>query len=148
MKKEKLKPILLIVFAVVAAYVACMPTGVAVYDLAQSQEPFRCSYFNLLVDVKTGICLPLAALGACVNLMTAGIYLAVKKPGMVSFVKVLSVVVSILAVVPILVKDPAIQLVPNMLLPIAMIAEYVVAYDLEKKNQVPEAVKLKGTRKK
>ena len=148
MKKMNLKPILLIVFAVVATYVACMPQGVAVYDLAQSKEPFHCSYFNLLTDVKAAISLPLAALGACVNLMTASIFLAVRKPKLIAFVKVLSMAVAVLAVVPILVKDPVIQLVPNMLLPIAMIAEYVVAYDLVKQTEIPEPVKLKGKRKK
>ena len=148
MNKKNLMPILLIAFAVIAVYVACMRGGVAVYDLAQSKEPFYCTYFNLLVDVKGSISLPLAALGACVNLMTAGIYLAVKKSNLLSFMKLASIVTSILAVVPILVKDPVILVVPNMLLPIAMIAEYVVAYYMEKQTAAPEVVKLTGKRKK
>ena len=148
MKKINWMPILLVVFAVIAVYVACMPTGVAVYDLAQSKEPFHCTYFNLLEGVNFSISLPLAALGASMTLITAGIYLVVKKSNMLSFIKLVSMVSSIMAVVPILVKDPVIMLVPNMLLPIAMIGEYVVAYYLEKKTAAPEVVQLTGKRKK
>lgn len=148
MKKKNIKPILLIAFAVIAVYVACMPTGVAVYDLSQSPEPFRCSYFNLVEDVTGSICLPAAALCACITLMTSGLYLAMKKVSMISTVKLLSMAASILAVVPILVKDPAIQLVPNMLLPIAMLAEYAVAYYIGKKEETPAVAPLTGKRKK
>lgn len=148
MKKIKWMPALLIIFAVIAVYVAAMPTGVAVYDLAQSKEPFYCTYFNLVEDVTFGISLPLAALGAGLNLITAGIYVVRKNRDMLSFMKLVSIVSAIMAVVPILVKDPVITLVPNMLLPIAMIAEYVVAYDLEKKTAAPEVVQLTGKRKK
>ena len=146
--KKKLLPVLLIVFAVIAVYVAAMPNGVAVYDLAQSKEAFYCTYFNLLENVNFSISLPLAALGACMNLMTAGIYIVVKKPNMLSAIKLVSIVSSIMAVVPILVKDPVITLVPNMLLPIALLADYVVAYYLEKKTAAPEVVQLTGKRKK
>lgn len=148
MKKIKWMPVLLIVFAVIAVYVACMPTGVAVYDLAQSKEPFYCTYFNLIENVNFSIALPLAALGAGMTLMTAGIYLVVKKFNMLSFIKLVSMVTSIMAVVPILVKDPVITLVPNMLLPIAMIGEYVVAYYMEKKTAAPDVVVLTGNKKK
>ena len=146
--KNKLKPILLVVFAVIAVYVAAMPTGVAVYDLEQSKEPFYCTYFNLLEDVNFSISLPLAALGASVNLMSAGIYLVNKKTNLLSFIKLISIVSAILAVVPILVKDPVIMLVPNMLLPIALLSDYVVAYYLEKETAAPEVVQLTGKRKK
>ena len=148
MNKKKLLPILLVAFAVIAVFVASMPTGVAVYDLAQSKEPFYCTYFNLLEDVTLSITLPLAALGASMTLMTAGIYVVVRKFQMLSFIKLVSIVSSILAVVPILVKDPVIMLVPNMLLPIAMIGEYVVAYYLDKETAAPEVVELTGNRKK
>ena len=144
MKKMDWKPVLLVVFAVIAVYVAAMPNGVAVYDLAQSREPFYCTYFNLLEDVNFGISMPIAALGACVNLMSAGIYLARKKTNLLSFMKLISIVSAIMAVVPILVKDPVLTLVPNMLLPMALLADYVVAYDLEKKTAAPEPVELKG----
>jgi len=147
-KKKNWMPVLLVAFAVIAVYVACMPNGVAVYDLAQSKEPFYCTYFNLLEGVNFSISLPLAALGACMALMTAGIYVVVKKFQMLSFIKLVSMVSSIMAVVPILVKDPVITLVPNMLLPIAMIAEYVVAYTLDKKTAAPDVVELTGKRKK
>ena len=148
MKKINWMPVLLIVFAVIATYVACMPNGVAVYDLAQSKEPFYCSYFNLLEDVNFSVSLPLAALGTCVTLMSAGIYLAVKKVQLLSFMKLISIITSIMAVVPILAKDPVITLVPNMLLPIAMIGEYMVAFSMEKKTSAPEVVKLTGKKKK
>lgn len=146
MKKKNFQPILMIAFAVIAVYIACMPTGVAVYDLAQSPEPFWCAYFNLVENVKGSICLPAAALCACINLMTAGIYLTVKKNNLLSTMKILTMVSAILAVVPILVKDPAIQLVPNMLLPIAMLAEYVVVYYMAKKEEVPAVAPLTGKR--
>lgn len=148
MNKKKWLPVLLVAFAVVAVYVACMPSGVAVYDLAQSKEPFYCTYFNLVEDVNFSISLPLAALGACMSLMTAGIYVVVKKFQMLSFIKLISMVSSIMAVVPILVKDPLIMLVPNMLLPIAMIGEYVVAHYMDKKTAAPEVVVLTGKNKK
>ena len=148
MKKIKWLPVLLVVFAVIAVYVASMPAGVAVYDLAQSKEPFYCTYFNLLEDVSFSFTLPLAAMGACMTLMTAGIYVVVKKSNMLSFIKLVSLITSILAVVPVLVKDPVILLVPNMLLPIVMIGEYVVAYYMEKKTAAPDVVVLTGKKKK
>ncbi len=148
MNKKNIQPVLMIAFALVAAYTACMPAGVAVYDLAQSPEPFRCTYFNLVEDVQGSISLPVAALCACINLMCAGIYLAVKKTNLLSAMKILSVAAAVLAVVPILVKDPVIQLVPNMLLPIAMLAEYVVVYYMAKKEEVPVVAPLTGNRKK
>lgn len=148
MKKKNIKSILLIAFAVIAVYVGCMPTGVAVYDLSQSPEPFRCSYFNLVEGVTGGICLPAAALCACIILLTAGLYLTMKKVGMISAVKILSMASAILAVVPVLMRDPAIQLVPNMLLPIAMLCEYAVAYYMEKKEKKSAAPTLAGKLKK
>ena len=148
MKKVNWMPILLIVFAVTATYVACLPNGVAVYDLAQSKEAFYCSYFNLLEDVNFSISLPLAALGACVNLMTASIYVVAKKQKMLSFMQLISMASAVLAVVPILMKDPVIMVVPNVLLPIALFGVCGVAHSLEKKNTPPEAVKLSGKRKK
>ena len=148
MKKIKWMPILLVCFSAIAVYVACMPTGVAVYNLAQSKEPFYCTYFNLLEDVNFGISLPLAAMGASVTMMTACIYVVIKKSNMLSFIKLVSIVTSIMAVVPILVKDPVLMLVPNMLLPIAMICEYVVAYNMEKKTAAPDVVVLTGKKKK
>ena len=148
MKKEKIMPIAMLVFAVLAAYGACLPTGVAVYDLSQSLEPFRCSYFNLVEGVNGSISLPMAAMGACTNLMSAGIYLAVKKPRMLNFMKPVALGSVVLSVVPILWKDPVIMLVPNMLLPIALIGEYVVIYYMEKGKKEKETPKLTGKRKK
>ena len=116
--------------------------------MAQSKEPFYCTYFNLLEDVNFGISLPLAAMGASVTMMTACIYVVIKKSNMLSFIKLVSIVTSIMAVVPILVKDPVLMLVPNMLLPIAMIGEYVVAYYMEKKTAAPDVVVLTGKKKK
>ena len=144
MNKKTWMPILLVAFAVMAVYVAFMPAGVAVYDLTQAEAPFYCTYFNLVEDVDFSGTLPLAGLGACLTLITAGIYAVAKKTRLLSIIKPVSMASSILAVVPVLVKDPAVLLVPNVLLPIAMIGEYVVAYCLNEKADGYEAVRLSG----
>lgn len=144
MNKKTMMRVLLVLFAVLAVYVAFMPAGVAVYDMTQVKEPSYCSYFNLVEDVNFSGTLPLAALGACLTLICAGIYVAGKKSQLLSFIKLVSMAVSILAVVPVLAKDPETLLVPNVLLPIAMIGEYVVAYYLDKQNAEPEVVQHSG----
>ena len=144
MNKKTMMYVLLVLFAVLAVYVAFMPSGVTVYDMTQMTEPTYCTYFNYMEDVNFSGTLPLAALGACLTLVTAGIYVAIKKFQMLSFIKMVSMVVSILAVVPVLAKDPETLLVPNVLLPIAMLGEYVVAYYLEKKGAQPEVVQHAG----
>ena len=144
--KKNWKSILLIAFAIVAVYIACLPSSVAIYDLTQIREPLYCSYFNLVENVVGNICLPVAALCACANLMTAGIYLALKNKFMIPVIKLLSMASALLAVVPVLVKDPAIQLVPNVLLPIAMLAEYAVAACIPQKQTTSVESPLKGKR--
>ena len=144
MNKKTMMSVLLVLFAVLAVYVAFMPTAVAVYDMTQVKEPSYCAYFNLVEDVDFSGTLPLAALGACLTLITAGIYVVVKKFQMLSFIKIVSMAASILAVVPVLAKDPETLLVPNVLLPIAMIGEYVVAYYLDKQTDAPEVVQYAG----
>lgn len=142
-----MKQILLIVFAVIAVYAACMPGSVAVYDLEQSQEPFYCTYFTLVEDVTGNICLPVAALCACVTLLHSGVYLALKKTHLLSPLKIISMGGAILSVVPILIRDSAVQLVPNVLVPIALLAVYVTAFYLQKQKEVNTAP-LTGKRKK
>lgn len=144
MNKKTMMSVLLVLFAVLAVYVAFMPTAVAVYDMTQMKEPTYGTYFNLVEDVDFSGTLPLAAVGACLVLITAGIYVVVKKFQMLSFIKLVSMVAAILAVVPVLAKDPETLLVPNVLLPIAMLGEYVVAYYLEKKGAQPEVVQHAG----
>lgn len=145
MKKASIKQILLIAFAAIAVYTACMPGSVAVYDLTQAREPFRCTYFTLVEGVTGGFCLPLAGLCSCVTLLMSGIYVAAKKQNLLSGIKILSMVGAILAVVPILIKGTEIMLVPNVLLPIALLCEYVAAGSLQKKESAP-VVELKGKR--
>lgn len=149
MKKANVKQILLIAFAVIAVYTACMPGSVAVYNLEQSTEPFYCTYFALVEDVTGNICLPAAALCACVTLLLGGIYVTMKKTHLLSTLKIFAMAGAILAVVPILIKDSAIMLVPNMLVPIALLGEYVTAYYLQKQTQKQAvAAPLTGKRRK
>ncbi len=135
MKKTDVKRILLLAFAAVAVYVCFLPNSVVVYSLAQNVVPAYCSYFTLVEDVAGSICLPAAALCACIVLTLSGIYAVSKKQSLMSAVKIISMAGSILAVVPILLKDGTVQMVPNVLVPIALLAEYVVAYYLGKKTE-------------
>ena len=95
MNKKTIMSVLLVLFAVLAVYVAFMPGSVAVYDLSQAKEPSYCTYFNLVEDVDFSGTLPLAAMGACLTLITAGIYVVVKKFQMLSFIKMVSMAASI-----------------------------------------------------
>lgn len=145
MKKANIKQILLIAFGVIAVYTACMPGSVSVYDMTQIKEPFRCTYFTLVEGVTGGFCLPLAGLCSCVTLLMSGICVAAKKQNLLSGIKILSMVGAILAVVPILIMGNQIVLVPNVLLPIALMCEYCVANSMQKKENTP-VVELKGKR--
>ena len=144
MNKKTMMYVLLVLFAVLAVYVAFLPSGVAVYDMTQVAEPTYCTYFNFMEDVNFSGTLPLAAVGACLTLISAGIFVVLKKVNLLSFIKMVSMAGSILAVVPVLAKDPETLLVPNVLLPMAMIGEYVVAYYLEKQGAEPEVVQHAG----
>ena len=52
MNKKTVMCVLLVLFAVLAVYVAFMPGSVAVYDLSPAKEPSYCTYFNLVEDVE------------------------------------------------------------------------------------------------
>ena len=135
MKKLNIQQIILLAFAVAAVYISSMPGSVTVYDLTQIQEPFRCSYFTLVEGVTGSICVPAAGLCACATLLLGGISVALDKKKMLSAVKILAFAGACLAVVPILFRGSQITLVPNALMPIAMLGEYVMANYLQKKEQ-------------
>lgn len=142
MKKPDIKQLLFILLPAVAVFVAALPSSVQIFPVnanqAEAVPPFTCSYFALIEDATGAIALPCAGLCAGIALMLAGIWAANKKPGLAAAVKYISMAASILAVVPILLKGTEIMVVPNVLVPIALLAEYGVAHAISKKAPAPE----------
>ena len=138
MKKPDWKTLLPVALAALAVFVAWMPNSVTIHHMPQDgMEPLPsvyCSYFTLLEDVAGAISLPAAALCACICLMLAGIYAVIKKKGLMTAVKWFAVISAILSVILILVmRNSTILIVPNMVVPIAMMVEFAVAHYLTKK---------------
>ena len=136
MKKRDWKSILLIVFSAAAIVLACMPNSVTVYTALPSGEPVtaKCSYLTLVEDVKGSIALPAAVLVAGITLVLASICVSLKKKKLLPAIKVIALLGAILAVVPILVRTENVTMVPNVLVPIFLLAVFFDVYAILGKN--------------
>lgn len=139
MKKPDWKRLLLVALAALAVFICFMPNSVTVYTLpqdgAEPVAPVYCAYFTLVEDVDWAISLPFAAVCACVCLMLAGIYAVIKKNGLLTAIKWTAMLSAVLAVVLVLVKNDTVQMVPNMIVPIAMLVQCALAHYLGKSGQ-------------
>ena len=136
MKKRDWKSILLIVFSACAIVLACMPNSVTVYTALPSGEPViaKCSYLTLVEDVKGAIALPTAVLVAGITLVLSSICVSLKKKKLLPAIKVIALLGAILAVVPILVKTENVTMVPNVLVPICLLAVFFDVYAIAGKK--------------
>ena len=136
MKKPDMKRLLLILFAVVAVFFACTPNAVTVFiqpeEGAEAVAPVYCSFFTLIEDVRGAISLPVAALCACINLLLAGIYVVIGKKGLAVSMKWLSLAAAIISCVLILARTEGYVIVPNLLVPVALMCEFVLCTYLTK----------------
>ena len=142
MKKPNWTQILFLLLPAVALFVAAMPTAVRIYpltpDVAENATAVSCSYFTLIEGVTGAIALPLAGLCAGITMMLAGIWLVNHKPGLVKGIVVTSIAGAVLAVVPILVKNTEILILPNVLVPVVLLVVYVMAYAVLKRNKAAD----------
>lgn len=132
MKKPDLKHLILVACAALAVFICFLPNSVTVFTLPQENmepvAPAYCSYFTLVEDVQWAVSLPFAAVCACVCLMFAGIYAATKKNGVLTALKWTALAGAMLAVVLVIVKNETVQMVPNMIVPIALMVEFGLAH--------------------
>jgi len=142
MKKPDLKRLLVVALAALAVFIACMPNSVTVFIMPQEGvepvAPVYCSYFTLLEDITGAVSLPTAGLCACICLMLAGIYAVNKKRGLLTVIKWTAVSGAMLAVALILVRSATTLVVPNVIVPIALMAEFALTHYLSKKTDGAE----------
>lgn len=141
MNKKRLKTIFLVLLPVFAAGMAVNPGSVMLYDSAQDKLTY-CSYFALLPEGTFRISTVLAGLLACLSGGLAITYWVSKKERVVKAILYTSLIGATLAAVPILI-DGAIRVLPNVGVPILLIAQAAVAYFIPEKKE-KEGKKLNG----
>ena len=147
MKNKKILNITLAVLPLIAVVLAGMPNSVTVYQITGADIALSCSFFTLIEDVNTGICLPYAGIfgGLCFGL--AVIYLVSKKRSMLKWIFGTAFVSVTLSVVPVLLKGDVI-LLPNMLIPVLLGVEALLAYGMMKapveKDEEPKGKRLEN----
>ena len=133
---------MVVAFAVLAVFIACMPNSVTVFIMpqegAEPLAPVYCSYFTLLEEIAGAVSMPTAGLCACICMMLAGIYAVNKKRGLLTVIKWTAGVGAMLAVVPILMRDTTALVVPNLIVPMALMAEFALTHYLSKKTDGAE----------
>ena len=137
MKNRDWKRIILLVCSIAAMVLACMPNSVTVYMNSPEGEPIvaKVSYLTLVEDVKTGIALPTAVLVAGVNLTLVSIFVARKKQKLLTAIKITSLLGAGLTVLPVMIRSEEVTLLPNMLVPIALMVVFFDAYNMAKKAE-------------
>lgn len=135
MNKQKILKLLLIVLPVMAVGLATTVDSVMVFDSNADSIQYY-SYFSLIPGLGVQMVLPLAAILCIVTTVLAVAAVALKKTGCVAAVKWTAFAAATAAVVPVLLRGETV-VVPNVLLPVLMVAEFVTAFFLNKSN-VPE----------
>lgn len=135
MNKQKILKLLLIVLPVMAVGLATTVDSVMVFDSSADSIQYY-SYFSLIPGLGVQMVLPLAAILCIVTTVLAVASVALKKKGCVTAVKWTAFAAATAAVVPVLLRGETV-VVPNVLLPVLMVAEFVTAFFLNKSN-VPE----------
>ena len=123
MKKTDFLKILLLALPVLAVMIAGMPSSVVVYELTAeglaSGEPMYCSYFTLIEDVGTAVCLPFAGILGSIGFGLVAIYLVTGKEWLLKGMLGCCFGAMTLAVIPVMVQVDAF-LLPNMMVPILL----------------------------
>ena len=140
MKKSVLMKVFLILLPAMAVLLATTGDSVSVVDtLTGTTETY--SYFDLIPDLSTQMCMPLAALLAVAATVLAALHVATAKPWCVRGLYWVAFLSATVAVIPILARGE-ILVIPNVGLPILMLIDCLLAGILKKK---PEGKKVEET---
>ena len=144
MKKKILWTAALILLPVAAMMVANLPNSVT-YLYPDASKAQTMSYFGLNEDVKAAACLPAAGLviGLCICFAVA--YAISRKGYWLKAVSGPSFAAALLAVVPYLMPNE-IRVVPNVIVPIAMMLEWLLAHQMGKAAENETRALEKGRR--
>ena len=114
MKNRDWKRIILLVCSIAAMVLACMPNSVTVYMNSPEGEPIvaKVSYLTLV-----------------------SIFVARKKQKLLTAIKITSLLGAGLAVLPVMIRSEEVTLLPNMLVPIALMVVFFDAYNMAKKAE-------------
>ena len=123
----------------IAVVLAGMGNSVTIYPPAATEAVY-CSYFTLVEDIPGAICLPLAAFGAGVTFGLAVLYLVKRSALFLKIMMPLSFLSATAAVVPVLARGE-ILVIPNMLVPILLMAVCLTTYGMLKNPQRDEPKK-------
>ena len=130
MNKQRILKLLLIALPVMAVGLATTVDSVMVFDSGAGSVQYY-SYFSLIPGLGVQMVVPLAAILCIVCTVLAVAAVALKRAGCVIAVKWTAFAAATAAVVPVLLRG-AIVVVPNVLLPMLMAAEFVTAFFLNK----------------
>lgn len=145
MSKKNYWSIALVLLPLIAVVLAGMPNAVTVYEKTGTDAAVTCSFFTLIEDVSTGVCLPYAGIFGALCFGLAVIYLVRKNAGMLKWILGSAFVSVTLAVVPILAESEVV-LLPNMLIPVLMGVEALLAFGVMKSPAAQEKAKPKEQR--
>ena len=143
MKKNVIFKALLIVFPILAVGLATTMNSVTVFNTVTGETQYF-SYFDVLPVTNLQMVTPLAALLAAVSGIVAAAYMATKRHVLLKVVSYSALASAVVVAIPMLVREEFIVL-PNVGLPIFMMAEYCIGYMLGKEN--PEKEKKGKNRK-
>lgn len=126
MRKEKIKKIALFLLPVFAVGMAMQPNSVLMFDPG-TEKTTVCSYFSLLPEGTFQISTVLAGLLASISGGLALVFLTAKKKSVLKPIIALAMASSIFSVLPVLLPT-TIKILPNVAMPILLLAQAVVAY--------------------
>lgn len=139
MEKRTIWKLTLIFLPFFAMMAAGTPSAVTVYNTADSTVAC-CSFFTLVEGAGMGICLPLAAICCGLCLAFAAAHWLMEKRWQRKAVLGTSFAAMTLAVLPIVIRSE-IVLLPNMMVPILMGAECLIAWIFIRKELPARAAK-------
>ena len=144
MDQKKMINILLVILPLVAVVLAGMANSVTVCAVTETETLVTyCSFFTLVEGVQLAICLPVAGLCGALVFGMAVIYLVKKTAFWLTGISVASFASLTLAVLPIVYRADT-YLIPNMLVPILMLVEAMIAYGVLKTPAQQEEKKTKA----
>ena len=143
MDNKKITNLLLVILSLVAVVLAGMANAVTVCAVTEAETVVTyCSFFTLIEDVQFAVCLPAAGLCGAVAFGMAVIYLVKKTGFWLTGITLTSFASMTLAVLPIVYRADT-YLIPNMLVPILMLVEAMIAYGVLKSPAPQEEKKTK-----
>lgn len=144
MDKKKMLNLVLAALPLIAVVLAGMPNAVTIYQMTEETAAVSCSFFTLIEDVDAAVCLPYAGIFGGLTFGLAVVWLVNQKRGLLLLIAAAAFLSMTLAVVPVLVGGD-VMMVPNMLVPILMGVECLMAYSFHKKPMEDDK-KAKGKR--